>query len=130
MARLKGIDGIVGDRLRKAREANGLSREKLAERAGRSASFLAKLELGVGRGRLETWSRLAKALGFSLSELFAEPPPTGGVREPAGSYRRAGSHGTATQEQLTVLTAHARNLDHEQLAALITIARGLAGLRR
>ena len=80
MARHKGIDAVVGGRLRKLREANGLSREQLAEIAGRSPSFLAKLELGSGRGRLETWSRLASALGMSMSELFSEslsPPGSG-----------------------------------------------------
>jgi transcriptional regulator with XRE-family HTH domain len=125
MARLKGIDAVVGERLRKLREANGLSREKLAERAGRSASFVAKLELGEGRGRLETWAQMAKALGYTLAELFTDPSAATGAREPVALRRLSGAH----HDQLNALVAHARALEPEPLQALITIARHLASQR-
>ena len=122
MRRLQAIDARVGDRVRRLREANGLTREQLAERAGRSASFVAKLELGTGRGRLETWDLMAKALGTTLAELFVEEPlpRAAGARE-AGTVRFG-----ATDEQLAALALHARALDATALAALVTIARQLA----
>src|SRR5690348_10998789 len=61
-----------GDRLRRAREAAGLSQEALAERAGVSARGISDLERGLRRQpRLETVRRLADALRLDPSERAA-----------------------------------------------------------
>ena len=53
--------------LRHAREARGLSRRGLAERAGLSIETIKKLEQGHGfHPRLETMVRLASGLGVAL----------------------------------------------------------------
>ena len=55
------------------RVAAGLSREALAQRIGRSASFIATLEKGTHRGPISDldWFRLAMALGVDRDAIEA-----------------------------------------------------------
>ena len=74
--------------LRHAREARGLSRRGLAERAGLSIETIKKLEQGHGfHPRLETMVRLASGLGVALIELVRciDPGVSGEERAAAGS---------------------------------------------
>jgi XRE family aerobic/anaerobic benzoate catabolism transcriptional regulator len=75
----------LGERVRKRREALGLTQRQLAVRAELSLRFLAQLEAGEGNISLLRFAQLARALGLSASALLreaegpdAEPIPTPG----------------------------------------------------
>src|SRR5262249_49738432 len=92
------------DRLRELREAAGLSRKELAQRAGmRSEAGVRNLEQGIRNPSWETVLALSKALGVDCTAFTQEPaerpPATPGrprkpaVERPAGSKpskRKAG----------------------------------------
>ncbi len=61
-------------RLRRAREAAGLSRYKLAKRAKLSLIHVSRMERGEVQPRLDTLRKLAAGLGISLGELLGPPP--------------------------------------------------------
>ena len=60
----------IGSRLRQARTERGLSQEQLAERAGVSAGFVARIEQDRRRPGIATVFRLAAALGTEPSRLL------------------------------------------------------------
>jgi transcriptional regulator with XRE-family HTH domain len=64
-----GVDGLVRQRLRGLRLAQGLSLGELAERAHLSASTLSRIEGGQRRLALDQLITLAQALDTSLDEL-------------------------------------------------------------
>lgn len=74
----------LGERLRRLRNANGLSLRQLAEAVGTSASFLSQLERGLTGASTSTLMRIADCYGTSITELFAV---AGGARSPV--LRRA-----------------------------------------
>jgi transcriptional regulator with XRE-family HTH domain len=57
-------------RLRKVREAKGLSLRALAEKAGVAFTAINRMELGKTTPRLETLERLAKALRVGIKDLI------------------------------------------------------------
>lgn len=57
----------VGERVREAREAAGLSQRDLAARMGTSQAAIARLEAGGVGATLTTLQRAAAALGLELS---------------------------------------------------------------
>lgn len=57
-------------RVRALREAEGLSQEKLAEVTGMSRNYLGGIERGEENPSLGKVTRIAKALGLTLSDLF------------------------------------------------------------
>jgi len=57
----------VGDRVRQAREAAGLSQRELAARMGTSQAAVARLEAGGVGATLTTLQRVAAALDLQLS---------------------------------------------------------------
>ncbi len=69
-----------GQKLREVRQAQGLSQEALAERAGCHTMTVAKLEQGVQEPAWPLVLALARALGVSTSE-FEVPPGAEQVRE-------------------------------------------------
>jgi transcriptional regulator with XRE-family HTH domain len=67
----------MGDRLRQARTARGLSLRKLAERLGVSPSLISQVETGRAKPSVNTLYALANELGISLDTLLfmdTEPP--------------------------------------------------------
>ena len=77
---MAGTDAIyeqVGRALRETRMSAGLTQQQLAERAGLSVSFVSFLESGRKKGSLETYHRLARALGIPLAHLFSSSAPAG-----------------------------------------------------
>ena len=65
----KGVDGLVRQRLRALRHAQGLSLGDLAERAHLSPSTLSRIENGQRRLALDQLVTLARALDTGLDEL-------------------------------------------------------------
>jgi ribosome-binding protein aMBF1 (putative translation factor) len=61
----------VGTRIRKAREALGISQEALAERAGLHRNHVGSVERGEREIEISNLASLARALGVSLAEFFA-----------------------------------------------------------
>src|ERR671911_272011 len=77
--------GDVGQRLREAREQEGLSLRELARRLELSASALSQIETGKSRPSVKTLYAIVSELGISLDELFENPAgptemPIEGVR--------------------------------------------------
>jgi transcriptional regulator with XRE-family HTH domain len=60
--------------VRRAREAKGLTQEKLAERADLDSTYISGIERGVRNASLLSLIRLAKGLRISLSELCEGVP--------------------------------------------------------
>ena len=66
------ISQAFGKRVRALRVEAGLSQEKLAEKAGMHPTYLSDIERGQRNPTLEVISRLAKALGVRIRELFPD----------------------------------------------------------
>jgi transcriptional regulator with XRE-family HTH domain len=64
----------VGNRIRAARQARGMSQRALAEQVGVSASMLSLLENGRSRSSIPTLYALVEALDMSMDELFSSAP--------------------------------------------------------
>ena len=60
----------MGDRLREARQARGLSLRSLAEQLGVSPSLISQVETGRARPSVSTLYAIATNLGISLDELL------------------------------------------------------------
>ncbi len=75
----------IGDRLRAARVARGLSLRSLAHRLGVSPSLISQVETGRARPSVKTLYALARELEVSLDELlFVDAPPSRPLRERRG----------------------------------------------
>ncbi len=55
--------------VRRAREAKGLTQEKLAERADLDSTYISGIERGVRNASLLSLVRVAKGLGMPLAKL-------------------------------------------------------------
>ena len=62
---------MVGDELRRARQAAGLTQEEAAFRSGPSRPYVCQLERGLKSPNLETPLRLCATLGVRASDLMA-----------------------------------------------------------
>ena len=61
---------MLGEELRKARMAAGLTQEQLAFKADISRNYISLLELGEKSPTVETLDRICRALGIKMSELI------------------------------------------------------------
>jgi transcriptional regulator with XRE-family HTH domain len=60
----------IGRTLTRHRKAQSLSQKGLAERAGISRAYIAKLEAGISDPTVGMVTRLAKALGVTMEDLL------------------------------------------------------------
>lgn len=67
---LKKLQDLIADRIRSRRKELGWSQEQLAERAGLSHNYLARLELGWNSPSLSTLIALAATLGMHVSDFL------------------------------------------------------------
>ena len=67
---MKTIEQKFGERMRKLRQAKGLSQEELAFKSGVHRTYLGGIERGERNPSLKNIAAIAKALGVTLSELF------------------------------------------------------------
>jgi len=67
----------LGQRIRAAREAGGMSQVSLAVAAQISQGYLSQLERDEREPTLSLAARIARALGLSLDELAAQPTRSG-----------------------------------------------------
>jgi transcriptional regulator with XRE-family HTH domain len=62
---------MLGEELRRAREAAGLTQERLAFRAGLSRPYISQLERDLKSPTLHALFRVCEALGVRASEIVA-----------------------------------------------------------
>jgi len=78
---------LFGRAVRNVREAQGLSQEALAARAGIHRTYVSSIELGKVRLGLDVAKKVADGLGVELSALIAEAE-SGGSRVPTRPKRK------------------------------------------
>lgn len=77
---------LVGAEVKRLRTAREWSLRKLAEAAGLDFGYVGKIERGESAS-LDTYQRIAQALGISLSALFAAlNPRTRGARRDLSTH--------------------------------------------
>lgn len=62
---------LLGQQVRKVREARGISQRRLALMTGTSRSYLWKIEMGAADVGIDVLVRLADALGVTVRELVS-----------------------------------------------------------
>lgn len=62
----------IGARIKAAREAKGLTQERLAELIGKSTTHISVIERGCKAPKLETFVEIANALGVSSDSLLLD----------------------------------------------------------
>ncbi len=76
------LQAAFGLALRRTREGQGISQERLAELAGLHRTYVGGIERGERNVSLVNIGRLARALGLSLEQLMAEVVTELGAIEP------------------------------------------------
>ena len=69
----ESITKIVGENVRRAREAIGVSQEELGDRAGIDRTYVSAVERGVRNPTVKVLARLAEALAVPTAALLKEP---------------------------------------------------------
>lgn len=82
----RAFNTIVGEAIRRARQEHGWTQAFLAEQAGLSPNYVARLERGELGPSLFVASRLCDALGIEIDTLVV---PAGQSRKTTGTKRRA-----------------------------------------
>ena len=59
----------TGEKIKAAREAAGLTQEKLAEKAMTTRGYLAKIEIGYKAPSVQLLKQISRALGCTMDEL-------------------------------------------------------------
>ena len=70
----------IGERIREARTAKGLTQEQLADVTGIHQTNISKLESGTANPSLRTLKRLAAGMGMKLKLEFVPAQPDSSVR--------------------------------------------------
>lgn len=68
------VNFLLGNTLRKIREARGMSQEQFAEYVGISRAYYGRIERGEHSITIEKCYLISEALGIHISELFLEIP--------------------------------------------------------
>lgn len=68
------IREILARNLRRYRQAQGMSQEELAHRAGIDRTYVSSLERSVYAAGIDVVDSLAKALGVEAEDLLRRPP--------------------------------------------------------
>jgi transcriptional regulator with XRE-family HTH domain len=77
----RSLDRYIGHTVRELRRKNDLTLADVASQAGISSGMLSKIENGQAATSLDTLTRIAGALGVSLSQLFRDfDAPAGGAQ--------------------------------------------------
>lgn len=98
----------IGEKLRTARQAQGLSLRALGEQTGFSASFLSQVELGQTMPSLGSLQRIADALGLTVAYLLAQTGTASAIVRKAGREALRSEWSKATVEPLVSATADER----------------------
>jgi transcriptional regulator with XRE-family HTH domain len=94
-------DFDLGSRIRALRRARRLTLRAVADSAGVTESFLSQVERGAASPSIASVQRIARGLGLSIGQLFAEQPGAGSLVR-RGDRRRIAYRGLrAVDEFLT-----------------------------
>ena len=102
----------VGEKVKVARRAQGISQEKLGELTGLSTNYVGQVERGQRQVALDTLAKITEALGTDLGTIFED-------------FRATGKK-SPTEMEISALNETARYLGIEDLKALRLIAERLA----
>jgi transcriptional regulator with XRE-family HTH domain len=69
MSKSNGVLAALGRNVRRHREANQFTQEKLAEKSGLDPTYISDIERGLRNPGIKNVARLAKALGLTTSDL-------------------------------------------------------------
>ncbi len=100
------VKRLVGENIREAHKAKGMSQWQLAERSGLSADFIGKVERGTTSPSIESLKAIAEALHRSLRDLFEGEAEAG-----------------PSQEALIELISLCREHANEDIKLIVGIAR-------
>jgi len=75
MPKVKEVYEHVGRRIAEVRRLRGLTQEGLAELVDRSASYLARVEVGGKHATVDTLNAIAEALGEPIGAFFPAVAP-------------------------------------------------------
>lgn len=105
----------IGERIKKVREAKGLSQKEVASMIKMDQSQYSKLEKDKTDPSVSTLVKVAKALGAQLSELFADD-----------LLRDVNSYDKSVMEKITLI----ESLDEDEKKSLFKIIDGLSSKKK
>jgi XRE family transcriptional regulator, aerobic/anaerobic benzoate catabolism transcriptional regulator len=125
---------LVGERVRVARTARGMTRKALSAASGVSERYLADLETGTGNASLLVLRQIARAADISVETLIADQPDTAGLpdNDAPGQSRGYTALTTLLQRLSPADLAEARRLIEHRFAPVPKTAPqriALVGLR-
>lgn len=112
---LKALYMEIGERIKKLREARGLSQKEVASMIKMDQSQYSKLEKDKTDPSVSTLAKVAKALGAQLSELFADD-----------LLRDVNSYDKSVMEKISLIDS----LDEDEQKSLFKIIDGLSSKKK
>ena len=112
---LKALYMEIGERIKKLREARGLSQKEVASMIKMDQSQYSKLEKDKTDPSVSTLAKVAKALGAQLSELFAYD-----------LLRDVNSYDKSVMEKISLIDS----LDEDEQKSLFKIIDGLSSKKK
>jgi transcriptional regulator with XRE-family HTH domain len=112
---LKALNMEIGERIKKLREARGLSQKEVASMIKMDQSQYSKLEKDKTDPSVSTLAKVAKALGTQLSELFADD-----------LLRDVNSYDKSVMEKISLIDS----LDEDEQKSLFKIIDGLSSKKK
>jgi transcriptional regulator with XRE-family HTH domain len=112
---LKAFNMEIGERIRKIREARGLSQKEIAAIIKMDQSQYSKLEKDKTDPSVSTLAKVAKALGSQLSDLFSDD-----------LLRDVGSYDKSVMEKISLIDS----LDEDEKKSLFKIIDGLSSKKK
>ena len=112
---IKPIKMNIGDKIKKAREAKGLSQKEVATALKMDQSQYSKLEKDKTDPSVSTLAKVAKALGSQLSDLFSND-----------LLRDVDSYDKSVMEKISLIDS----LDEDEKKSLFKIIDGLSSKKK
>src|SRR5258706_11201070 len=112
---LKALQMEIGERIKKIREARGLSQKEVANKIKMDQSQYSKLEKDKTDPSVSTLTKVAKALGVQLSELFA-----------SDLLKDVNSYDKSVMEKISLIDS----LDEDEKKSLFKIFDGLSSKKK
>ena len=112
---LKALQMEIGERIKKIREARGLSQKEVANKIKMDQSQYSKLEKDKTDPSVSTLTKVAKALGVQLSELFA-----------SDLLKDVNSYDKSVMEKISLIDS----LDEDEKKSLFKIIDGLSSKKK
>lgn len=106
----------IGGKIKKAREAKGLTQKEVALTVNMDQSQYSKIEKGKTDPSSSTLEKIAKALGLTLSELFASDD----------IFKDESSYDKSLMEKLRLIDM----LDEEEKKSIFNIVDGLIAKKK